>query len=376
MVGALLFGSLWSYNQINLIPKFDTSNAKVITPTNTQILSPVDNFPDQSSFLIFSVGSQGLAPGDGKRLGIGNGRAKMGDGLTDSIMLVLMNKANHKISIISINRDMLVTSTGRRINEAFNSGGITKFLDQIQELTGIRPEHQIRMNFAAFADMTDAVGGIDMNIPFAVSDTYAKLSITQPGCVHLDGPTALAFARSRHWAILNSNGNYVADATSSDYGRIERQQSLVRAMMKKLIGPGIISSFPGILSAARNNITFDSGLSANSLLGLANTWKSGVEQINASTLPSHGVMLNGASVTLPEVQGIYETIYKVATKIDFKLPSDWSGNSSIDTATLNSQISTESNSVAVANNKAWRPDHGTGLGGTQFSSCENGHSPN
>lgn len=375
MLGVVV-GVFWTYTQINMIPKFDLENSKAVETINTPSVAPVDNFPEQSSFLIFSVGSQGLGDGDGERLGIGNSRARMGDGLTDSIMLVLMNKSNRKISIISINRDMLIESTGRRINNAYNSGGITAFLDQIEELTGIRPEHQIKMNFAAFADMTDAIGGIDINIPNAVYDKYAKLNISYPGCVHLDGPNALAFARSRHWAILNSNGNYVADATSSDYGRIERQQSIVRTMIKKLIGPQIVSTFPAIISAAKSNITFDEGLNSNTLLGLANTWKSGVNQITASTLPSHGVMLNGASVTLPEVQGIYETIYKVAKKIDFRLPTNWTGNSYVDQTTLDTQILTESSIKEFANNKAWKPDNGLGLGGTQFSSCENGHLPN
>ena len=371
----ILGTGVWTYSQFNLIPKFEITEGKASEPIKAPANTPVDNFPEQSSFLIFSVGSQGLEPGDGKRLGIGSSRASMGDGLTDSIMLVLMNKSNKKISIISINRDMLITSSGRRINEAFNSGGITRFLDQIEELTGIRPEHQIKMNFAAFADMTDAIGGIDMEIPFAVYDKYAKLEITNPGCVHLNGPDALAFARSRHWSILNSSGSYVADATSSDYGRIERQQSLVRAMVGKLIGPQIVSSFPGIISAAKNNITFDAGLNSNTLLGLANTWKSGVSAINASTLPSHGVMLNGASVTLPEEQGIFETVYKVATKIDFKLPSNWSGSNYIDQASLNTEITSDSSIVAQANRKGWRPDNGIGLGGTQFKGCENGHLP-
>jgi hypothetical protein len=147
-------------------------------------------------------------------------------------------------------------------------------------------------------------------------------------------------------------------------------------MIKKLIGPKLVSTFPAIISAAKSNITFDEGLNYNTLLGLANTWKSGVNQITASTLPSHGVMLNGASVTLPEVQGIYETIYKVAKKIDFKLPTNWTGNSYVDQTTLDTQILTESSIKEFANNKAWKPDNGLGLGGTQFSSCENGHLPN
>ena len=360
IIGSLAVGGsiLWAVNQLNGIPKFESKGNNSVTKNEVTY----QKNPAQSSFLLFSTGSKGLTAEDGVRLNIGRGRALMGDGLTDSIMLLLVNKESGKIGIISINRDMLINSTGRRINEAYNAGGIEMFLDQVEELTGIRPEHQIMVNFAAFSDLTDAIGGVDLQLDNGVYDSYAKLDIPVGGCIHFDGPTALAFARSRHYQIVKSDGSFSADATSTDYGRIERQQAIVRAIAQKIVGPQLVGTIPTLLKVAKSNLTFDSNLSPSALLSYANDFRAGIDQIIASTLPSHGVMLNGASVTLPEQDGIYETISKVAKNIGYTLPENWDGQYSIDTSfTIPKEVKLES--------KSWSPDHGNGDGGKLYKSC-------
>ena len=257
---------------------------------------------------------------------------------------------------------MLISSTGRRINQAYNAGGIDMFLDQVEELTGIRPEHQIMVNFAAFSDLTDAIGGIDLQLENGVYDSYAKLDIPVGGCIHFDGPTALAFARSRHYQIVRSDGSYSADATSTDYGRIERQQAIVRAIAQKIVGPQLVSTIPTLLKVAKSNLTFDSNLSSSALLSYANDFRAGIDQIVATTLPSHGVILNGASVTLPEQEGIYSTINKIAKTVGYTLPENWIGQSSVEEIL----VPTTANPSVT---KRWSPDHGKGDGGKLYQSC-------
>ena len=391
----------YSYQQINNIPKFIYSKSEKNVNLNNNI-----NLPDQSLFLLFSTGSNGLTKEDGIRLGIGKYRAGMADNLTDTIMLIMVNNKTKKIGILSINRDMYMANIGSRINSAYSSGGISKFLEEIKLLTGLEPEHQININFMAFADIADSLGGVDMYIPTKVYDKYSFLNITNPGCVHFDGATALAFARSRHWATMDSKGNYKIDNTSTDYGRIERQQALIRAFLKKSLNPSIITKIPSILAAASKSMTLDPGLTTGKLLSLGSAFSGGVNNFYASTTPNKGVMLNGASVTLPLQDQIFQTIYDIADKIGYILPSDWSGRSYVKTSDKNlalpgysneSSTVTNSNiaeldinngrsligsndsipdSTLLKNLQTFKPDHGAGNGGLTFATCTNGHLPN
>lgn len=352
---SLLFSSIIYINyKLNSINRFEER----VTPKK-EVLATTDS--SSSIFLLFSTGSKGLSADDGDRLKIGKGRARMADGLTDSIMLVLLNNKNKNIGIISINRDMLVESTQRRINEAYNKGGIEEFKKQIFELTGLEIDHEIGINFAAFSDLTDALGGFSLYLENGAYDSYSKLYIENGGCTNFDGPLALSFARSRHWQIIRSDGTYSADATSSDYGRIERQQAIVRALSKKILEGNIVSKIPILLNVAKNNLTIDSDLTLTKMINFANSYKNGINNIYASTLPSNGVMLNGASVTLPDQLGIYMVINKLAKKLDFNLPQDWVGYNYIENTDVSQNQSEISNS--------WKPDHGDGKGGEKYPTC-------
>ena len=302
----------YSIYKINHIPKFTIKPATIYKKTFN-----IDK--NMISYLIFSTGSKGLNEGDGDRLNIGRYRAKMGDGLTDSIMLVLTNPQNREIAVLSIPRDTYLLEKGRRINASYNTGGVNLLLDDVELLTGIRANHAISMNFAAFSDLVDTVGGIDINIPTYVEDKEAHLSITQKGCVHLDGPTALAFARSRHYRVSDDGINFRNDASSSDWGRIERQQSILRIVAGKILNPSIITLIPSLFTVAQNNITLDSNLNFNQLLSIGGAWRDGVAHIYAATYPGVGKTLpeSGAQVILPNVEEGQLLAFNLSNKIGF-----------------------------------------------------------
>lgn len=315
----LILGSYIGYAiyTINHIPKFTIKHEKIYTKT-----FEIDK--NMVSYLVFSTGSKGLSEEDGVALNIGKYRARMGDGLTDSIMLVLTNPLNREVSVLSIPRDTYIENKGNRINASFNIGGINSLLDDVEYLTGVRADHAISLNFRAFADFVDAVGGVDINIPTYVLDKQAHLNITQPGCNHFDGATALAFARSRHYLVSTDGVNYRAEASSSDWGRIERQQALIRIVAQKILNPSILTTLPTILSAVQNNLTLDENLTFNNIINQARGWKDGIANIYASTYPGVGrtLPISGAQVIVPDVEAGILLAQNLASKIGFNSTYD------------------------------------------------------
>lgn len=307
----------WAWKQIDAIPRFATP-AVVTPPAAPRVTETVT----QKAFLVFSVGSKGLDDDAVLRSGVGEARGAMADGLTDTLMLVLVNPSDRGVAVVSIPRDTLVPSSSRRINEAYNRGGIELLLSEVQELTGIRAEHQISVNFAAFSDLTAAVGGVDLFIPHRVVDRKARLSIENPGCVHLEGADALAFARSRHWLVLNSDGSARADATSSDWGRIARQQALLKALARKLANPSLAIRVPELLAIARQNLTLDTGLGTTDLLGLARAFADGVALMPTATFPGRGAVVDGASVIIPDIAAGLALVERAASDVGYRVPSE------------------------------------------------------
>lgn len=128
---------------------------------------------------------------------------------------------------------------------------------------GLDISHVVKVNFTAFVEAVDAIGGIEIDVPYDILDTeypdenygYETFAINQ-GVQQLDGATALKYARSRH--------------TTSDFSRSARQQQVLAAMAKKVKDEGYITD-TGFLSAMVQNLSenVDSTLSLREMIGLA-----------------------------------------------------------------------------------------------------------
>jgi LCP family protein required for cell wall assembly len=159
---------------------------------------------------------------------------------TDSIMVVGMNTAGFDVSLLSIPRDLFVDVPGyglQRINtvnvlaEGNQAGTGAQLLSQtIQNNFGIGIDKYARLDFQAFIAVVDAVGGLDINVPYTITDyefPTADYSIMEvhfdAGMQHMDGERALIYARTRH--------------ADDDYRRAERQQQVLSALVRKLANP-------------------------------------------------------------------------------------------------------------------------------------------
>jgi len=173
-------------------------------------------------------------------LGMG-GPGHDGPYLTDTIMIASIKPSAEQIGIISIPRDVAVEIPGngiRKINHA-NALGEAKranwggaFATEVVEKNlNLDIHYYARIDFAAFQEVIDAVGGITVNVERAFTDAefpatneqYQTVSF-QKGVQQMDGERALQYARSRH----GTNGE------GSDFARAARQQKVLLALREKL----------------------------------------------------------------------------------------------------------------------------------------------
>jgi polyisoprenyl-teichoic acid--peptidoglycan teichoic acid transferase len=129
----------------------------------------------------------------------------------DSIHIVSINPAEHRATIVGIPRDSFVDIPDHgqdKIDAALFFGGPELVVETVEQLTGLKMDYWAMTGFASFEAMVDDVGGLVVDVPFAMSDEASR-AFFEPGVQRLDGDNALAFARNRH------------DLPSGDFGRSE-----------------------------------------------------------------------------------------------------------------------------------------------------------
>ena len=167
------------------------------------------------------VGSDSRANGDPN-----TGVSDVSGSRSDTIMILRHDRSTGTASLLSIPRDLYVDIPGYakdRINAAFSHSPQT-LVQTVKESLGIPVHHYIEVDFAGFKSLVDAIGGVDLCFEVATRDLNTGLNV-EPGCHHLDGTGALAYARSRHYEEM-TNGQWHEDPTA-DLGRTKRQQAFV-----------------------------------------------------------------------------------------------------------------------------------------------------
>ena len=172
---------------------------------------------------------------------IGNDSRENGDdGRSDAMILLSISSKTKTIYMTSLLRDMYVEipgHDGNRLNAAYSYGGAELLMETIEKNFDISVNRYVLVNFEAFANLVDAVGGVDLELtseeivyvngylveynmltgrPQGTDDMDPSIS----GLVHLNGPQALAYSRNRY--------------LGTDFGRTERQRKVLTAVIKKL----------------------------------------------------------------------------------------------------------------------------------------------
>lgn len=197
---------------------------------------------------------------------------------TDTMMLVSFNPETDNVSVLSVPRDLYVVIPGRgrdRINTAFvygsqgnnPAGGAELAMRTVEYNLGVPVDHYLMIDFSAFIRAVDAIGGIDVHVPYDINDPtfpdmnygYDPLYIPA-GQHHFDGLTALKYARTRH--------------QDNDFYRARRQQQVLLAVRSKVMGLGpaeMLRQAPFLYRQLEDGIRTD--LSLEQLVTLANALK-------------------------------------------------------------------------------------------------------
>ena len=244
------------------IPKVDAFNG-------------LDNRPKKESSAVnyLVVGSdtrEGLTRAEIKRLKVGGTEVAAGK-RSDTMLLIHISKKRDKAAIISIPRDTyslipehtnsqgkVIPASHSKLNSAFNWGGAPLLIDTFEQMSGLRIDHYIEVNFVGFVRMVDALGGVEICTKKDIDDPKSHL-VLPAGRHILDGVDSLKYVRTRQFDGLG------------DLGRMKRQQEFAGAMLRKATSAGVLLNpvtMLDFINSALDSVVTDQGLSQGDLLTL------------------------------------------------------------------------------------------------------------
>ncbi len=213
----------------------------------------------------------------------------------DVIMLFRVDPGEGTAQLVSLPRDLLVERPGggvEKLNAAY-SRDTNSVIDAVSDVTGVPINHYVEVDFVGFANIVDELGGLDYYFPLPSRDLKSGL-LVDAGTIHMNGATALAFARSRTLEEF-VNGEW-RGVPGSDLERTKRQQSLIFAILNEAKRPSRWLDMGELVSSIGEEIRTDSGLDFETLRELAwnmRSFKS--EELEAVTLPVDFTLRGGIS---------------------------------------------------------------------------------
>ncbi|AIQ53996.1 LCP family protein [Paenibacillus sp. FSL R7-0331] len=258
IAGAVYAGTLYYKTERAL----DRISASGTAPSGTAgTASPA---PEASAAADAAAGEEMNKPLTFLLAGVDNRSGSGGTMNTDVIMPVVYEPATKRLSILSIPRDMKLTSSELGTHKAnyyyayyyaHNKGeDLQKTREFYGSLLQMDIDHMILVNFAAFSSIVDELGGLDIDVPMDMRyvDNADGTNINlKKGMQHLNGKEVLDFVRYRK----SNRGT----AESSDFSRNERQQEVLNLILDKLDSVNGLTKLGEIIDILGDNIRTDIG---------------------------------------------------------------------------------------------------------------------
>jgi LCP family protein required for cell wall assembly len=238
--------------------------------------------------LVGSDTREGLSKAELKALRVGSVATAAGK-RSDTMLLVHISKARDKAVMISIPRDTfalipehtsksgkLIPAAYSKINSSFNWGGAPLLIQTIEEMTELKIDHYIEINFAGFARIVDSIGGVEVCTKKDINDPKSHL-ILEAGVHTLNGIESLKYVRTREFDGLG------------DLGRMQRQQAFMSAVLRKATSAGVLLNpvtMASFINSSLSAVTTDSELKNSDLIALAKQMKSlSTSSVRTLTVP-------------------------------------------------------------------------------------------
>ncbi|TFB60260.1 LytR family transcriptional regulator [Cryobacterium sp. Hz7] len=249
----------------------------------------VDAVPDGQAQNILLLGSD-TRGATGKNLSDIRGER------SDTMMVVHVPADRKNLFVMSILRDSWVEVPGHgqaKINAALSWGGVPLAVQTVENLLGTRIDHVAVVDFFGFKQVTDALGGVDINNPIGFDSSHLKGHRFEPGSLHLTGTEAIAFARERY------------AFQDGDFQRVRNQQIIISslltaAMRKSVLADPVKTS--GLLETVTPYLAVDDGFNSAYLTSLA--WELRElrqPQVTFFTMPTDGTGTSGDGQSIVNV---------------------------------------------------------------------------
>lgn len=171
---------------------------------------------------------------------------------SDVNMVATINPVTKEVLLTSIPRDTYVTLPSKEASDKLTHSGLygaNETVKAVEELMGIDINYYVKVNYSTVVKLVDALGGIDINSPYAFTTHGMGITINFPqGNIHLNGTEALAYSRERKsWA-------------DGDMRRNENQQLILEAIIKKATSSStVLSKYTSILNSVKDNMETNMG---------------------------------------------------------------------------------------------------------------------
>lgn len=315
--------------QYEIVPNAQGTPEIKIRPTDQQASSDIQNWNGKDRVNILLLGVDDRQDGVVPR--------------SDTMIVVSIDPVAKTVGMVSIPRDMLVTIPGHgqdKVNAAYPYGseeqitgpGLAKAT--VEYNFGIKINYYAEVNFTGFTDIVNTLGGVTLDVAAPIKDdaypgtgnNYTRV-IFHTGIQHMDGKTALQYARTRH--------------DDNDFARGDRQQQVLTALRQQGTQLGLISKAPSLISELGDTVRTD--LSLSQTLSLAKL----ATQINSGNIKSYNLL---------------PALTESSTDAGYYLIPDWPAVKAImSQATGGATASSSSDQTATASPTPSAPDLGAAI---------------
>ena len=243
----------------------------------------------------------------------------------DSIILARVDPIHKRVTMLSIPRDTRVLWKGSymKINAVHYYDGANGMVQAVNELCGVHIAHYAEVNFDGLAGITDALGGVTVNVEQYMRDTenFSDVVELYPGAQKLNGAQALFFTRVRY---------AFAD---SDYTRMRHQRTFIKAMIAQILNTGDPVAIANTVNSTARMVITDLSVSDIISLGTQMIGMNTDKDIYTAYVPSEGTEIDGQSYVLADKDALAKMM-KVIEAGD-------------DPSSLNGQTDAEANAEAA-----------------------------
>ncbi len=237
--------------------------------------------------------------------------ARNAEGRTDTIILLHVTASHDKAYLISIPRDLRVYipkqgdagDATTKINAAYSWGGLSLVVQTVEKFTDVRIDHVVLIDFGGFQQVTDALGGVDLDIEQDITSIHQPFRHFTRGRQHLNGAEALDYCRQRY------------QFAEGDFARVRHQQQFLKALIDKAASGGTLtnpSKLDNFLKSVAKSMTVDKDFSLTDT-----AWQfHGIRSSDLTFLVSPNLgsqEINGESFVIsdkPRALALYEAVGK------------------------------------------------------------------